>query len=76
MDCWIHGNKSLKNLCTDHDGWKQRLCAYNENNCTVNKLCVHVHLSNFAFGVVSLLNIVIRTHHCILTVINFEATKL
>ena len=22
---WIHGNKSLKNLCTDYNGWKQRL---------------------------------------------------
>ena len=25
VDFWIHGNKSLKNLCTDYDGWKQRL---------------------------------------------------
>ena len=25
VDYWIHGNKSQKNLCTDYDGWKQRL---------------------------------------------------
>ena len=29
VDHAIHGNKSLKNLCTDHDGLKKRFFALN-----------------------------------------------
>ena len=25
VDYWMQGNKALKNLYTDYDGWKQRL---------------------------------------------------
>ena len=25
VDYWIHGNTSLKTLCTDYNGWKQPL---------------------------------------------------
>ena len=29
---WMHGNQSLKNLCTDYNGWKQRL-SKQQSNC-------------------------------------------
>ena len=32
VDYWMHGNKSLNNLCTDYSEWKQRFYLVLEIN--------------------------------------------